>query len=91
MKLCIRELDQDFKHIPGKYVSYPRNGGYASVEEMQHELFRRNTGPSVENRWIKFIPTGVIIIEFSCNNYGYRDYDYGDYNFRLIQRITLED
>lgn len=91
MRMVIRELDRDFQPITGKGTVHPRGGGYTSVEEMQHELFSRVVRPGIENRWIKFVPNGVIIIEFSCNNFGYRDYDFGDYNIRLAQRITLED
>lgn len=91
MRMAIQELNHELRPKPGRYCSFPRGGGYPSVEAMQRELFYRQTRPSIENRWIKFVPKGVIIIEFSCNNFGYRDYDFGDYNIKLAQLITLED
>lgn len=89
-RMVIQELDHELRP-KGLRSFHPRGGGWKSVEEMQHSLFRRVTGPGIDNRLIKFIPNGVIIIEFTCANFRYRNYDFGDYNFGLAQRITLEE
>lgn len=78
-------------HNTGKprAMSYPDAGGYASVEHLQRELFSRHVRPGVEDRMVQFIPKGVRLIEFTCGNYGYRDYDAGDYLIRAVTEVEL--
>jgi len=91
MRLVIQKLSpKDLRPTPRPPVSY-RESGYASITELQHTMFHRNVRPGTKNRLVKFVQKGVIVIEFSRNNSGYRDYDFGDYNIKLAQLITLEN
>ena len=72
-------------------VSFAANGGgYTSVSHLQQEAFRRNTGTGIDNRLVRNIQNGVEVYEFTCSNFGYRDYDHGDYMIRSITKLTLE-